>query len=342
MPQTPSNPLEQAEALLRAGKRDEARRLLIGYLDENPASAKGWWLMSYAVDDFDQQFDCLERVLELSPNHRKAQDRLAALKGKALPPKSLISRLKQTPVPVPIIALILFFGCFGLMVIGYLGYQILFPVQPEMPAQAGTAQNLDSTSTAAADIELSLTSTNTPAPLASATQKATNTPLVSITPTPDPNATRTPIPGSQVGSQVGQYPPDFTLINAVTNAEVNLHALFGQPLVIVFLNTLAIECEPEMPGLQAVYEKYQDQGLVVLGIGVGSSQSALRNYTGRFGGLSFSLMSDWEHEVAGIYEVATLPTNIFVRKNGRIWQVSYNAMTESELDTVIASLLKVP
>jgi peroxiredoxin len=97
-----------------------------------------------------------------------------------------------------------------------------------------------------------------------------------------------------------------------------------------------------MPGLQAVYEKYQDQRLVVLGVGVGSSQSALRNYTGRFGGLSFPLLSDWEHEIAKTYDIESLPTTIFVRKNGKIWQVSYGAMTETEIDAVIASILKVP
>jgi peroxiredoxin len=171
---------------------------------------------------------------------------------------------------------------------------------------------------------------------------ATYTPLVSITPTTNSNATRTPIPENLTGINVGQFPPGFTLIDAVTNAEVNLRDFTGKPIVLVFLNTLATECEPEMPGLQAVYKKYQDQGLVVLGVGVGSSQSALRNYTGRFGGLTFPLLSDWEHTTAGIFDVETLPTNFFIRKNGKIWQVSSVTLTEGELDTVINSLLKVP
>ena len=171
---------------------------------------------------------------------------------------------------------------------------------------------------------------------------ATYTPLVSITPTTNPNASRTPIPENLIGNSVGQFPPDFTLINAVTNAEVNLREFTGKPIMLVFLNTLATECEPEMPGLQSAYEKYQDQGLVVLGIGVGSSQSALRNYAGHFGGLSFPLLSDWEHTIADAFDVDTLPTNVFIRKNGKIWQVSAVALTESEINTVITSLLKVP
>ena len=342
MTQTPTDSLERAEELLRSGNKADARSLLIGYLEEHPDSAKGWWLMSYAVNGFDQQYDCLERVLELAPNHRKAQARLAALRGGALPAKSPFLRLKETPLSPPIITLILVLGCVGLMVVGYLGYRLFFPAQTSVSTQDGLAQISASSTTVAA--EMNSLSSPTPSPVAtqSLTPKVTKTPLISITPTFNPNATLTPIPESQVGNSVGQFPPDFTLINAVTNAEVNLHELIGKPMVIVFLNTLATECEPEMPGLQAVYEKYQDQGLVILGIGVGSSQSALRNYTGRFGGLSFPLLSDWEHTIAGLYEVETVPTNIFVRKNGKIWQISSTVLSETDLDTAIASLLKVP
>jgi len=134
-------------------------------------------------------------------------------------------------------------------------------------------------------------STPTPLPVVEQTPSPTviYTPLVSITPTTNPNATYTPIPENLIGSSVGQFPPDFTLINAVTNAEVNL-----------------------------------------------------RNYTGRFGGLTFPLLSDWEHSIARTYEVDTLPTNFFIRKNGKIWQVSSEALTEVELDTMINSLLQVP
>ncbi|HBX68670.1 MAG TPA: hypothetical protein DEH25_04625 [Chloroflexi bacterium] len=168
------------------------------------------------------------------------------------------------------------------------------------------------------------------------------TPLVSNTPTPDPNLTPTLIPEDQIGLEIGQYPLDFTLINAINNREVNLRDFVGQPVILVFLNTQDSASEQEMPGLQAAYAQYQDQGLVVLGVGVGSSQSALRNFSGRFGGLTFTLMSDWEHEIAKQYGVNVLPTNIFIRKNGKIWQVSAGVLNEAELAGIASSLLKVP
>ena len=340
--QQSSDTLEQVEDLLRTGNKEDARRLLIGFLKEYPESAKGWWLMSFAVSDPDQQFECMERILAIHPNHRKALARMASLVRESQPMGAALKE-KLSGFSLPGIAFIVIFGCVGLMVIGYLTIRIFSSGQKTLNSQAEIAQDLQPSATLITHSALSL-NTPTPSPMVEQTPSpaVTHTPLVSITPTTNPNAARTPIPENLIGNSVGQFPPDFTLFDAVTNAEVNLREFTGKPIVLVFLNTLATECEPEMPGLQAVYKKYQDQGLVVLGVGVGSSQSALRNYTGRFGGLTFPLLSDWEHTTAGIFDVETLPTNIFIRKSGKIWQINSVALTESEMDTVITSLLKVP
>ena len=96
-----------------------------------------------------------------------------------------------------------------------------------------------------------------------------------------------------------------------------------------------------MPGVQEVYEKYYDQGVVVIGVGLGASRAALRNYAGRFD-TNFPLLSDWERTVAHDYGVQYIPTNFFIRKNGKIWQSSVGMMDVDELDVAISSLLKVP
>lgn len=349
MMQTPSDPLDRAEALLRSGYKADAREILANYLGRNPDSAKGWWLMSYAVEDVDRQQECLERVLELYPGHRKAQKRISALRGEIPPAIGPLAKLQHGPIPLSTIALVLVFGCIGVVVVGFAGYLIFFSDQGPLPKQEGIAGVAAASSTVdQVDDQSSVTENQAVAPTVTQTSlpRATHTPLVSPTPTIDINATSTSIPENMIGSNVGEFPPNFTLINAITNAKVNLYDHFGQPIVLVFFNTLGAESDPEMPGLQAIYEKYQDQGLVVFGIGVGSSQSALRNYTGRFGGLTFPLFSDWEHTIARSYnvsgDVSGLPTTIFIRKNGRIWQVNYGAMKEEALDTVISSILRMP
>jgi peroxiredoxin len=338
------DPLSRAAELLRSGYKEDARELLVGFLKDNPNSTKAWWLMSFAASDLDQQISCLKRVLMLSPNHSKAQARLAALTGKSNKISTTNFSPKKPSLSLPAIALLVIFGCIGFLAVGYFGFRIFFSPSTAQPTHAWVVQNPDPGVIPTS--EISPTGTSTPLPQLTSTPTvppaATITPLISNTPTTDLNATRTPIPENQVGIGSGQYPPDFTLINAITNAEVTLRDYVGQPVIIVFLNPTSTESGLEMPELQSVYEKYQDQGLVVLGIGVGASQSALRNYTGRFGGLTFPLLSDWEHDIAGRYEVDTVPTNFFIRKNGRIWQVSIGMLRADELDATIASILKVP
>jgi peroxiredoxin len=342
--------LSQATELLRAGNKDEARRLLIPFLKENPNSARGWWMLSYAVDEPAQKIDSLKRVLMLAPNHRKAEARLAELAGEANPVSAVAPARKSTPrkntpfLSLPAIAILVVMGCLGFIALGYFGYQIFFSPPIEQPTLAVVAQNPTVNATAPMS-KLPPTWTPTPSLTPSITPTAppdaTSTPLISSTPTSDPNASPTPIPENKIGTSVGQYPPDFTLVDAITGEEVSLSDYAGQPVLILFLTTWCPSCEKEMPGVQAMYEKYYDQGFVVIGVGLGASRSALRTYAGRFG-INFPLLSDWEHDIGSAYGAKYIPTNFFIRKNGKIWQSSVGMMTEKELDSSISSILKVP
>lgn len=71
----------QVKDLLRAGQEQAARTMLTNFLKQNPNSEQGWWLMSFAVSNPEQQIDCLERVLRINPNRHQAQTRLESLMG---------------------------------------------------------------------------------------------------------------------------------------------------------------------------------------------------------------------------------------------------------------------
>jgi peroxiredoxin len=81
MTQPPADILLRIERLLRLGKQEEARLLLMEFLRLNPSSARAWWLMSLTITDINQQMDCLERVLLLDPENELARERLEMLKN---------------------------------------------------------------------------------------------------------------------------------------------------------------------------------------------------------------------------------------------------------------------
>lgn len=81
---------EQAQALLRSGQSEAARRVLVELVASHPAHEEGWLLLSTVVD-VNHAVDCLRRVLALNPAHERArkwlplaereQERLAALQS---------------------------------------------------------------------------------------------------------------------------------------------------------------------------------------------------------------------------------------------------------------------
>ena len=80
MADSPTSPrLATAYQLIKAGRRQEASRILKSYLAQNARDPKAWWLMAHAVDKSDSIRRCLENVLKLDPTHAKAREKLARL-----------------------------------------------------------------------------------------------------------------------------------------------------------------------------------------------------------------------------------------------------------------------
>ena len=85
MTQPPANLLLRIEQLLNAGKLQEARLLLVDFIQSNPNSARAWWLLSLTLADVDRQVACLKRVLRLDPENKLARERLTGLNSQLKP-----------------------------------------------------------------------------------------------------------------------------------------------------------------------------------------------------------------------------------------------------------------
>ncbi len=77
-----TNPtLEKAAALLSAGHKTRAQRILVKYLQSNVESETGWLLLAQAVTEPARQRECLGYVLAIDPENEEARRMLAALDG---------------------------------------------------------------------------------------------------------------------------------------------------------------------------------------------------------------------------------------------------------------------
>lgn len=73
----------RAIALIKSGKKNEARQLLGDHVQRYPNDAQGWALLFYCLDKPEQKRFCLEKVLSIDPGNEKARQTLARLTGES-------------------------------------------------------------------------------------------------------------------------------------------------------------------------------------------------------------------------------------------------------------------
>ena len=135
--------------------------------------------------------------------------------------------------------------------------------------------------------------------------------------------------GSAGGApRVGATAPDFTLLN-LDGQPVSLADFRGRLVLINFWATWCGPCEIEMPAIQAVYEKHQEEGFVVLAVAVDDSAKNVRRFINERG-LTFQTLMD-DGNVSRAYRVFGLPASFFVGADGKIAAVHNGVLTEEEI-----------
>ena len=71
--------LQNAYELIKAGKRAQARDILISLARANPELSDVWFLLGHAASDPQEKIRCFQQVLRLEPGNQQAQKQLARL-----------------------------------------------------------------------------------------------------------------------------------------------------------------------------------------------------------------------------------------------------------------------
>ena len=113
---------------------------------------------------------------------------------------------------------------------------------------------------------------------------------------------------------VGHPAPDFTLTRFDTGEETRLSDLRGKPVILNFWATWCRPCRAEMPALQATYERYGED-LLVIGVDQGEASGVVGPFLEEFG-ITFPILLDGDMSVGREYRILGLPTTFFIDSQG--------------------------
>jgi cytochrome c biogenesis protein CcmG/thiol:disulfide interchange protein DsbE len=113
------------------------------------------------------------------------------------------------------------------------------------------------------------------------------------------------------------HAPAFTLDRLDREGQLGVADLKGKAVVVNFWASWCVPCRDEAPVLQTTYERYRDQGLVVLGIDVNDFRQDARRFMKRYG-LTYPVVYDGKGSTVGKWGVRGFPETFFVDRTGKL------------------------
>jgi cytochrome c biogenesis protein CcmG/thiol:disulfide interchange protein DsbE len=111
--------------------------------------------------------------------------------------------------------------------------------------------------------------------------------------------------------------PGFTLQSLTADA-VSLSDYQGKVVLLNFWATWCMPCRQEMPGMERLWKKYQDQGLVSLAVSTDEGSPArVQSFVKKLK-LSFPVALDPDSKASDLYQVSGLPVSFLIDQQGRI------------------------
>jgi peroxiredoxin len=126
---------------------------------------------------------------------------------------------------------------------------------------------------------------------------------------------------------------DFTLTD-LNGKTWHLQELRGKVVLVNFWATWCPPCRKEMPDLQALYDKYKDQGLVVLAISDEEAAKVSPFIAERK--ISYPVMLDPGRKVAELFQVEGIPKSFVYDREGKLVAQSIDMRTKNQFLGMLA------
>jgi thiol-disulfide isomerase/thioredoxin len=140
----------------------------------------------------------------------------------------------------------------------------------------------------------------------------------------------------------GQPAPEIGLSD-LSGKPIRLAELLGKVVLVDFWASWCAPCRESLPLLEKLAKNYRDKGFVVVGVNIDKSPELARSFLEKNKlSLTFPVVNDPKHEVAGRYGPPTMPSSYLVDRKGRVHGVhaGFRASDASKLEAEIKALLR--
>ena len=142
----------------------------------------------------------------------------------------------------------------------------------------------------------------------------------------------------------GQQAPGFTLLT-LDGGRASLADHRDKLVVLNFWATWCQPCTVEMPSLEALWRRYRDRGLIVVGVSVdrGAPKALLEPYVRNLK-LTFPILLDPDSKTSDRWRITALPATFLVRPGGDVSGVAMGARewNSDEMRALVERLLPHP
>jgi peroxiredoxin len=143
-------------------------------------------------------------------------------------------------------------------------------------------------------------------------------------------------PGGGAAPKIGSPAQDFTA-TTVDGKQVSLSSYIGHPVWLTFGASWCAACKAEAPDIEATYEKFKAQGVVVLAISISEDSATVRDYGDRIG-LTYPQVADPDTRIASAYRVSGIPAHFFIDSSGVLRLVKTGGLSPEQMSTAITEI----
>ncbi|MGH2537488.1 MAG: TlpA family protein disulfide reductase [Candidatus Promineifilaceae bacterium] len=134
--------------------------------------------------------------------------------------------------------------------------------------------------------------------------------------------------------------PDFTL-SLYRGGTFRLAEQRGQVVMVDFWASWCVPCRREASTLQALWQEYQERGVVFVGVAYADTEAAARAFLDEFG-ITYPNGPDLGTRISSDYRMEGVPEKFFIDRQGQIQAVIIGPAAEAEYRRQLEALLAEP